>query len=468
MAHQYQVIVIGSGPGGYVAAIRCAQLGMKVAIIEKNPTLGGTCLNVGCIPSKALLDSTEHYFAASHHFAEHGIKVEGLGLDLPQMIRRKGDVVSQTVAGVAFLMKKNKITVYEGLGSFVDKNTVRVSKKDGSSEDITGEKVIIATGSEVSTLPGIEIDGKYVISSTEALELTELPKEMIVIGGGVIATEMASIFGRMGTKITIVEYMDRLIPGMDAGLGKELYKILSKELDLKAHFKHKVTGAQVQEGKVVLTAENEKGETVTFTGDICLMAVGRRPHTEGLNLAALGIETDRGRIPVNDHLETSVAGVYALGDVVRGAMLAHKASEEGTFVAEVIAGQHPHINYRSIPNVVYTWPEVAATGYTEEELKKEGIPYKVGNFPFRASGRARASMDTSGFVKVLSHKDTDELLGMHIIGPRAADMIMEGVMGLEFRASAEDIAIFSHPHPTFSESVKEAALGATGNRMLHL
>jgi dihydrolipoamide dehydrogenase len=464
----YQVAIIGAGPGGYVAAIRCAQLGMKTALIEKAPTLGGTCLNVGCIPSKALLDSTEHYFAASHHFAEHGIQVGSLGLDLPQMIRRKAEVVRQTVAGVEFLMKKNKIDVFQGLGSFVDARTLLITKADGSTETLQADKILIATGSAPASLPGIAFDGKRIISSTEALELTGLPQSMIVIGGGVIGVEMASIFGRLGTKITVLEYADRLIPGMDGALGKELNKILSKELDFKAMFSHQVTGAAASDTGVTVTAKNPKGEEVSFTADLCLMAVGRRPYTEGLNLEAIGIQTDRGRIPVNDHLETSVPGVYALGDVVRGAMLAHKASEEGVFAAEILAGQHPHINYRSIPNVVYTWPEVAGTGYTEEELKQQGIAYKTGNFPFKASGRARASMDTSGFVKILSRQDTDELLGMHIIGPRAADMIMEGVMGLEFRASAEDIAIFSHPHPTFSESIKEAALGATGNRMLHL
>ncbi len=467
---KYDITVIGSGPGGYVAAIRCAQLGMKVAIVERYPTLGGTCLNVGCIPSKALLDSSEHFFQAKHQFAEHGIKVGGLEVDLPQMIKRKQDVVDQTTAGVAFLMKKNKITVFEGFGSFVDKNTIKVTKADGTEETFATDKTIIATGSKPVALPGIEIDKKKVITSTEALEITDLPKSMIVIGGGVIASEMASVFGRLGTKITMIEFADKLIPTMDSSLGKELLKVLKKELDFEAHFNHKAVSAKVSRGKVTVTAENmKKGENVEFKADMCLVAVGRRPYTDKLGLENIGIETDRGRIPVGDQMETSVPGIYAIGDVVRGAMLAHKASEEGVFVAEAIAGQHPHINYRAIPNVVYTWPEVAGVGFTEDELKADGVPYKSGQFPFKASGRARASMDNQfGFVKILSHKETDEMLGMHIIGPRAADMIMEGVMGLEFRASAEDLAIFSHPPPTFSESIKEAAMGATANRIIHM
>ena len=465
----YDITVIGSGPGGYVAAIRCAQLGMKTAIVEKEKTLGGTCLNVGCIPSKAMLDSSEHYFQAQHQFAEHGIQVTDLKVDLKQMVKRKAEVVDKTTSGVDFLMKKNKVDVFKGTGSFIDKNTIQVSPETGDPQQITTDKVIIATGSEPASLPGIEIDGTHIISSTEALELTQLPEHMVVIGGGIIATEMASVFGRLGSKITILEYADRLIPGMDGGLGKELAKVLKKELKIEVQLSHKVTGAEIKDGKVQVHAENSKGETQSFEGDICLMAVGRKPYTDNLGLDKIGIETERGRIPVNDQLETSVPGVYAIGDVIRGAMLAHKASEEGMFVAEVISGQHPHINYRAIPGVVYTWPEVAGVGYTEEELKADKVPYKKGQFPFKASGRARASMDDNfGFVKILSHKETDEMLGMHIIGPRAADMIMEGVMGLEYRASAEDLAIFSHPHPTFSESVKEAALGATGDRIIHL
>ncbi|MFN0204203.1 MAG: dihydrolipoyl dehydrogenase [Bacteroidia bacterium] len=469
---KYDITVIGSGPGGYVAAIRCAQLGMKVAIIERYNTLGGTCLNVGCIPSKALLDSSEHYYAASHKFKEHGILVSDLKVDLPQMIKRKADVVSKTTAGVAFLMKKNKITTYYGHGSFVNKNTILISKNDGTSETIETDKVIIATGSKPSSLPGVEIDKKKIITSTEALEITELPQSIIVIGGGVIGVELGSVFARLGTKITVVEYADRLIAGMDGDLGKELNKVLKKEYkeNYEGHFQMRVTSAVVGEnGKVQVKAMDKNNAEQSFEADLCVVAVGRRPYTDKLGLENAGITVDnRGRIPVDGHLQTSVAGIYAIGDVIQGAMLAHKASEEGIFVAESINGQKPHINYNAIPGVVYTWPEVSGVGLTEEQVKANGTPYKVGKFPFQASGRARASMDMEGFVKIISHKETDEIIGMHIIGARAADMIMEGVMSLEFKASAEDLAIFSHPHPTFSESIKEAALGATGNRILHL
>ncbi|MBX7243337.1 MAG: dihydrolipoyl dehydrogenase [Bacteroidia bacterium] len=468
---KYDVVVIGSGPGGYVAAIRCAQLGKKVAIIEKYNTLGGTCLNVGCIPSKAMLDSSEHFYAAKHKFEEHGIEAKSLKVNLAQMVKRKADVVSKTTEGVAFLMRKNKIDVFTGHGSFVNKNTVKITASDGKEQTIEGEKIIIATGSKPSSLPGIEIDKKRIITSTEALEITELPKSMIVIGGGVIGVELGSVFARLGTKVVILEYADRLIAGMDGALGKELQKILKKEYGdgYEAHFKMKVTGAKASPKSVTVTAENAKGETETFTADYCLVSVGRRPYTDQLGLENIGLTTDnRGRIPVNAHLETSIPGIFAIGDVIQGAMLAHKASEEGVLVAEYISGQKPHINYLAIPGVVYTWPEVAGVGYTEEQLKENGTPYKSGSFPFRASGRARASMDMEGFVKILSHKETDEVLGMHIIGARAADMIMEGVFALEFKASAEDIAMLSHAHPTFSESVKEAALGATGNRIIHL
>jgi dihydrolipoamide dehydrogenase len=465
---QYDVIVIGSGPGGYVAAIRAAQLGLKTALIEKYHTLGGTCLNVGCIPSKALLDSSEHYYNAKHTFAQHGIKIKGLEIDFKQMIQRKADVVKTTCDGVKFLMDKNKITVFTGVGSFVDKNTIKITKADGTSEQITGKNIIIATGSKPATLPNVTIDKKRIITSTEALSLEKQPKSMIVIGAGVIGAELGSVYARIGTQVTMIEYASSMIPTMDSTMGKELFKA-TKKLGIDFYFNHKVTSVENTGKEVVVKADNAKGESQEFRAEYCLISIGRKPYTEGLGLENIGLKTDeRGRIPVDKHLETAVKGVYAIGDVVAGAMLAHKAEEEGIFVAETIAGQKPHINYLLIPNVVYTWPEVAGVGYTEEELKQKGIPYKVGQFPYRALGRARASMDIDGLVKVLAHKDTDEILGMHIIGARAADMIAVGVTAMEFRASAEDIARQSHAHPTYMEAVKEACLAATANRAMHI
>jgi dihydrolipoamide dehydrogenase len=466
---QFDVVVIGSGPGGYVAAIRCAQLGFKTAIIEKYNTLGGTCLNVGCIPSKALLDSSEHYYSASHTFKEHGIELNDLKVNLSQMIKRKNEVVEQTTGGITFLMKKNKITTYNGIGSFKDKNTIVITKADGTVEEITSEKVIIATGSKPTELPFLKADGKRIITSTEALNLPEIPKHLVLIGGGVIGLELGSVYARLGAKVTVVEFMDSIISTMDKTLSKELQKSLTK-LGFEFLFKHKVTGAAVNGESVAVTVETPKGETISIEGDYCLLAVGRVAYTEGLGLENIGIQTEeRGKkIPVNDHLETTVSGVYAIGDVIKGAMLAHKAEDEGTFVAEVIAGQKPHINYNLIPGVVYTWPEVASVGYTEEQLKEQGKKYKSGSFPFKASGRARASMDTDGLVKVLADAETDEILGVHMIGPRVADMIAEAVVAMEFRASAEDIARISHAHPTYTESFREAALAATDNRAIHI
>ncbi|HBH23352.1 MAG TPA: dihydrolipoyl dehydrogenase [Cytophagales bacterium] len=465
---KYDVTVIGSGPGGYIAAIRCAQLGMKTAIVEKYNTLGGTCLNVGCIPSKALLDSSEHYHAAKENFKEHGINTTGLKVDLKQMIKRKSEVVKQTTDGIQFLMKKNKIDVFHGLGSFIDQNTIVVTGEGDKKEKIESDKVIIATGSKPALLPFIELDKKRIITSTEALEMKEIPKHMIIIGGGIIGMELGSVYGRLGSKVTVVEFLDGLIPTMDKTMGKELQKSL-KKLGFEYYFKHKVTGVENKGKEVVVKAESQKGETIELKGDYCLVSIGRRPYTEGLGLENIGLETnDKGQIEVDDHLQTKVSNVYAIGDVIKGAMLAHKAEEEGVFVAEVIAGQKPHINYNLIPGVVYTWPEVASVGYTEEQLKEKGTPYNSGAFPFKASGRARASMDIDGTVKVLAHKETDEILGVHIIGPRAADMIGEAVVAMEYRASAEDIARMSHAHPTYSEALKEACLAATGNRALNI
>lgn len=464
----YDVIVIGSGPGGYVAAIRAAQLGMKTAIVEKYSTLGGTCLNVGCIPSKALLDSSEHYHNASHTFKTHGINLSDLKVDLPQMISRKDDVVKQNVDGIQFLMKKNKIDVHHGLGSFVDAHTVKVTKEDGSSSEIQGKNIIIATGSKPASLPFIKLDKQRVITSTEALKMKEIPKHLIVIGGGVIGMELGSVYGRLGAKVSVVEFMDSIIPTMDKTMGKELQKSL-KKLGFEFYLKHKVTAVENLGEEVVVKADNGKGEVVEIKGDYVLVSIGRKPFTDGLNAEAAGVKiTERGQIEVNDHLQTSVPHIYAIGDVVKGAMLAHKAEEEGVFVAETIAGQKPHINYLLIPGVVYTWPEVAAVGYTEEQLKEQGRKYKAGKFPFLASGRARASMDTDGLVKVLADAETDEILGVHMIGPRTADMIAEAVVAMEFRASAEDIARMSHAHPTYTEAFKEACLAATDNRALHV
>ena len=464
---QYNVTVIGSGPGGYVAAIRCAQLGFKTAIIEKYDTLGGTCLNVGCIPSKALLDSSEHFYNAGHTFKEHGIEISTPKPNITQMIKRKGEVVKSNVDGIAFLMKKNKIEVHQGVGSFVDKNTIKITGKDGKDKTITTEKVIIATGSKPTPLPFAPFDKKRIISSTEALELKEIPKHLIVIGGGVIGMELGSVYARIGSKVTVVEFLDSLIPTMDGTMGKELLKI-AKKLGIEVHLGHKVTSLENKGKEVALKAEDKSGKVLELKGDYCLVSIGRRPYTDGLGLDKVGIETVKGQIPVDDHLKTKVGNIYAIGDVVRGAMLAHKAEEEGVMVAEQLAGQKPHINYLLIPGVVYTWPEVASVGYTEEQLKQAGRMYKVGNFPYKALGRARASMDTDGLVKILADKNTDEILGVHIIGARAADMIAAGVVAMEFRASAEDVSRMSHAHPTYMEAVKEACLSATANRPIHM
>ena len=465
---EYNITIIGSGPGGYVAAIRCAQLGFKTAIIEKYPTLGGTCLNVGCIPSKALLDSSEHFHNAVHKFKEHGIDISVPKVNLKQMIKRKDEVVAQSTGGIEFLMKKNKVDVHQGLGSFLDKNTISIKSSTGKTKKITTEKVIIATGSKPASLPFIKLDKKRVITSTEALTLTELPKHMIIIGGGVIGLEIGSVHARLGSKVTVIEFLDNLIPTMDKTLGKELQKTV-KKLGFDIYLKHKVTEVKATAKQVTLKAEDPTGKVIEFKGDYCLVSIGRKPYTDGLDLDKIGLKTnDLGQVDVNEHLQTAVENIYAIGDVVKGAMLAHKAEEEGIFVAERIAGQKPHINYKLIPGVVYTWPEVASVGFTEEELKELGRAYKTGSFPFKASGRARASMDLDGLIKVLADKDTDEILGVHMIGPRAADMIAEAVVAMEYRASAEDIARMSHAHPTFTEAFKEACLAATDNRALHI
>jgi dihydrolipoamide dehydrogenase len=463
----YDVTVIGSGPGGYVAAIRCAQLGLKTAIIEKYNTLGGTCLNVGCIPSKALLDSSHHYEDAIKHFDTHGIEIPGeVKINLEKMIARKQAVVDQTTGGIDFLMKKNKIDVHHGLGSFKDATHVLISKTDGNSEEIESKNVIIATGSKPANLPFIELDKERVITSTEALKLKEVPKHLVVIGGGVIGLELGQVYKRLGAEVTVVEYMDRIIPTMDAGLSKELTKVLKKQ-KFKINVSHKVKSVQRKGNEILVLADDKKGNEVEIKGDYCLVSVGRKPYTHGLELESAGVKSnEKGQVEVNEKLQTNIPNIYAIGDVVRGAMLAHKAEEEGTMAAEIIAGQKPHIDYNLIPGVVYTWPEVASVGQTEEQLKEQGVNYKSGSFPMRALGRSRASMDTDGLVKVLADAGTDEILGVHMIGARAADMIAEAVVAMEFRASSEDVARMSHAHPTFTEAIKEACLAVDG-RALH-
>ncbi len=467
---QYDVVIIGSGPGGYVAAIRCAQLGMRTAIVERYATLGGTCLNVGCIPSKALLDSSEHYHAAKHHFKTHGIEIKDLKVNMLQMIRRKNQVVLENSKGVEFLMKKNKVDVYHGHASFLNPKKIQIAQEEDGKMALEARNIIIATGSKPIVPPHFNYDKKRVITSTEALNIEKVPQRMLIIGGGVIGLELGSVYARLGTEVSVVEYMDRILPTMDADCSRELSKSL-KALGIQFYLRHAVTEVKPTDSQVTVVAQSrdDAAKALTFDVDYCMVSIGRRPYTDGLGLENIGITLDeKGRIPVNDHLETAVPGVYAIGDVIRGAMLAHKAEEEGVFVAEVLAGQKPHIHYHLIPNVVYTWPEVAGVGYTEEELKEQGVPYKVGKFPFRALGRARASMDTDGMAKVIAHADTDEILGVHIVGARAADMIAEAVALMEFRASAEDAARMSHAHPTYTEAFREAALAATSNRPIHL
>lgn len=457
---KYDIIVIGSGPGGYIAAVRASQLGKKVAIIEKYTALGGTCLNVGCIPSKALLDSSHHYYDAVNHFDTHGISIEKPTIDFTKMIARKATVVEQTSGGIKYLMDKNNITVFEGLGSFVDATHVKITKKDGSSETIEGTNTIIATGSKPSSLPFISIDKERIITSTEALKLTEIPKHLLVIGGGVIGLELGSVYKRLGADVTVIEYAPKITPMMDADVSKELQKVLKKQ-GMKFAVDHGVSSVERNGDEVIVKATDKKGRKVTFTGDYCLVAVGRKPYTEGLGLENAGIElNDKNQVKINEHLQTSTSNIYAIGDVVEGTMLAHKAEEEGVVVAEFLAGQKPHINYNLIPGIVYTWPEVAAVGKTEQELKDAGINYKAGKFSMRALGRSRASGDIDGFVKVLADKTTDEVLGVHIVGARAADLIMEAAVAMEYRASAEDLARICHGHPTYSEAIKEAAKAA--------
>jgi len=464
----FDVVVIGSGPGGYVGAIRCAQLGFKTALIEKYDTLGGTCLNVGCIPSKALLDSSEHYFKARKEFEEHGILTGKLSLDFTKMVSRKTNVVDMTVKGIDFLMKKNNITVLRGVGSFDSANKINVTDQEGNVSQIEAKYTIIATGSKPASLPFIKLDKERVITSTEALSLKEVPKNLLVIGGGIIGLELGSVYTRLGSKVTVIEYADKIGGAMDSEVCRELQRVLKKQgMDIQTSMK--VNFVERKGKTVTVKALDSQDKEVVFEGDYCLVAVGRKPYTEGLGLDKIGLATDdRGRIPTDKNLMTNCANVYAIGDVVAGPMLAHKAEEEGVYVAEILAGQKPHLNHHLIPGIAYTWPEAAGVGKTEDELKKDGTPYKSGKFPFRASGKARAANDLDGFVKVLAHQETDEILGVQMIGARVADMIMQGAIAMAYRGSAEDIAITCFGHPTFSEAFKEAALDATAKRAIHI
>ncbi|MFN9336461.1 MAG: dihydrolipoyl dehydrogenase [Alphaproteobacteria bacterium] len=463
MSDAFDVIVIGAGPGGYVCAIRAAQLGMKVACVEKRETLGGTCLNVGCIPSKALLQSSEHYEEALHKLADHGVTVGSVKLDLARMLARKGEVVGANVKGVEFLFRKNKVTWLKGEGSITAPGTVSVVGKD-----YTAKHIVIASGSESIPLPGVEVDEKQIVTSTGGLELASVPKHLVVIGGGYIGLELGSVWRRLGAEVTVVEFLDRLVPSMDLEVGKTFERILAKQ-GVKTKLKTKVMGATKSKKGVTLTLEPAAGgATEELTADVVLVAIGRRPYVAGLGLDKVGVALDeRGRIKVDGHYATNVPGIYALGDVITGPMLAHKAEEEGVALAEMLAGQKPHLNYGAIPGVVYTWPEVASVGETEEQLKARGVSYKIGKFPFTANGRARAMGDMDGFVKILADKATDKVLGAHIIGPDAGTLIAELVLAMEFGASAEDVARTCHAHPSLNEAVKEAALAVDG-RALHI
>ncbi len=463
MSDSFDLIVIGSGPGGYVCAIRAAQLGLKVACVEKRATLGGTCLNVGCIPSKALLQSSENFEEATHHFAEHGVMVGEVKLDLARMQARKAEVVTANTKGVEFLFRKNKVTWLKGSGTITAPGQVSV---DGTA--YATKNIVIATGSESTPLPGVDVDEKQIVSSTGALELERVPDHLVVIGGGVIGLELGSVWSRLGSKVTVIEYLDRLIPGNDAEVAKQFERVLAKQ-GFTFKLGSKVTGAVKTDAGVTLTVEPAKGGAAEpIEADVVLLAIGRRAHTEGLGLASVGVETDnRGRVITNGHFATNVAGIYAIGDVIAGPMLAHKAEDEGVALAEMLVGQAGHVNYGVIPGVIYTWPEVASVGKTEEELKAEGVAYNVGKFPFTANGRARAMGMTDGFVKMLADKRTDRLLGAHILGPDAGTLIAEIATAMEFGASAEDVARICHAHPTLSETVKEAALAVSG-RALHI
>jgi len=464
----FDLVVIGGGPGGYVAAIRAAQLGLSVAIVEKRPTLGGTCLNVGCIPSKALLTASHHYHTAAHGLGAFGVKVAGVEIDLPAMMAHKDKVVADNTKGIDFLLKKNKITRILGAGSLAGNGQVSVTAPDGAVSTVAARAIVLATGSEVTPLPGLTIDEEVFVSSTGALALPQVPKRLVVIGGGVIGLELGTVWSRLGSEVTVVEYLDRILPFHDLEVSKTMTRLLGQQ-GIGFKLATKVVAGERKGAGAVLTLEPAAGGAAeTLEADIVLVAIGRRPYVEGLGLDAAGVElTKRGFVKIDGSFRTSAPGIYAIGDVVGGAMLAHKAEEEGVALAEILAGQHGHVNYEAIPSVVYTWPEVASVGRTEEQLKEAGLAYSVGKFPFLANGRARSMNDTDGFVKILADAATDQVLGAHIIGPNAGDLIAEIVLAIEFGAAAEDIARTCHAHPALSEAVKEAALAANG-RAIHV
>ena len=464
---RYDLVVIGTGPGGYVCAIRAAQLGLKTAVVEKRATQGGTCLNVGCIPSKALLHASEMFAAATHDLPALGVNVGKPELDWAAMGKHRDDTVAANVNGVAYLFKKNKIDAFHGLATIEGAGRIRVTQEDGTVESIETTSIVIATGSEVATLPGMEVDEKTVVSSTGALVLPEVPKRMIVIGAGVIGLELGSVYRRLGAEVEVVEYLDRILPGLDGEVAKTFHRMLEKQ-GFVFHLGQKVSKVEpTNAGAAVTFAPVAGGEERRLDADVVLVATGRRPNTEGLGLDAAGVATDRGRVVIDDHFQTNVPGIYAIGDVVRGLMLAHKAEDEGVAVAEILAGQAGHVNYGVIPAVVYTMPEIASVGATEEELKLAGTPYSVGKFPYTANGRARATRHTEGFVKILAHAETDRVLGVHIIAAGAGELIQECSVLMEFGGSAEDLARTCHAHPTMSEAVKEAAM-AVDKRAIHV
>ncbi len=463
MSETFDVVVIGGGPGGYVAAIKAAQLGMRVACVEKRGALGGTCLNVGCIPSKALLHSSELFAEASHGMAAHGVKVAGVELDLAAMLGHKDKIVGELTQGIEFLFKKNKVDYYQGHGRLDGPGKVAVQLNDGGTANLAAKHVVIATGSDVMPLPGVTIDEERIVSSTGALALKRVPQHLVVVGGGYIGLEMGTVWSRLGAKVTVVEFLDRITPGMDGEVSKQFQRLLQKQ-GFGFELGHKVVGVEHAGDGCKVTIEPAKGgEAKTIDADVVLVAIGRRPYTDDLGLDSVDLQVDdKGRIPVDAHYQTAVAGLYAIGDVIEGPMLAHKAEEEGVAVAELIAGQKPHVNYDAIPGVVYTAPEIASIGKTEEQLKEAGIAYNVGKFPFAANARAKSVGMTEGFVKVLADKETDRVLGCHIIGAEAGTMITEIGIAMEFGASSEDVARTCHPHPTLAETIKEAAMAAHG------